>query len=180
MTPPNHTDAIRLRAFTEGDLKFLDRLCTDPDALGEFEWPGFSDPKARRKRWETDGYISAKSAAVAIVRADDTVIGIASWKPCGSPSGVAYEIGVAVLPEHRRQGVGTIAQRLLVDYLLNSTTANRIEAVTNGGNLGEQKALERLGFRREGAMRGRSFLHGEYTDVLFYGLLRSDHRSETL
>jgi hypothetical protein len=30
-----------LRVFTEDDLLFLDRLCTDPDVLGEFEWPGF-------------------------------------------------------------------------------------------------------------------------------------------
>jgi RimJ/RimL family protein N-acetyltransferase len=168
-----------LRAFTEGDLPFLDRLCTDPDALGEFEWPGFGDPRARRKRWETDGYISAESTAVAIVRADDTVVGIATWKPRGFPSGVTYEIGVGVVPEHRGQGVGTKAQQLLVDYLLDRTTANRIEALTNGGNLGEQKALERLGFRKEGIMRGRSFQHGKYVDVLVYGILRSEHRPET-
>lgn len=68
-----------------------------------------------------------------------------------------------------------MAQRLLVDYLFGRTTANRIEALTNGGNLGEQKALERLGFRREGVMHGRSFQHGEYVDVLVYGLLRSEH-----
>jgi RimJ/RimL family protein N-acetyltransferase len=179
MTPANHADTVHLRAFTEGDLAFLDRLCTDPDALGEFEWPGFGDPRARRKRWETDGYISAESAAVAIVRADDTAVGIATWKPRGFPSGVAYEIGVGVLPEHRGQGVGTVAQRLFVDYLLDHTTANRIEALTNGGNLGEQKALERLGFRREGVIRGRSFQHGKYADVLVYGLLRSEHRPGT-
>ena len=179
MTPADHADTVRLRAFAEGDLAFLDRLCTDPDALGEFEWPGFGDPRARRKRWEADGYISAESAAVAIVRADDTAVGIATWKPRGSPSGVSYEIGVAVLPEHRGQGVGTAAQRLLVDYLLDRTTANRIEALTNGGNIGEQKALERLGFRREGVMRGRSFQHGAYADVLVYGLLRSERRPGT-
>ncbi|WP_233629711.1 GNAT family N-acetyltransferase [Amycolatopsis sp. WAC 04197] len=32
------------------------------------------------------------------------------------PSGVTYEIGVGVLPEHRGQGVGTMAQRLLVSH----------------------------------------------------------------
>ncbi|WP_277922390.1 GNAT family N-acetyltransferase [Streptomyces sp. Root264] len=136
-------------------------------------------PRARRKRWEIDGCISAESAAVAIVLADDTVVGIAGWRPRGFPSGVTYEIGVGVLPEHRGQGVGTAAQKLLVDYLFGRTTANRIEALTNGGNLGEQKALERLGFCREGVMRGRSFQHGAYVDVLVYGLLRTEHRPGT-
>ncbi|WP_306316485.1 MULTISPECIES: GNAT family N-acetyltransferase [unclassified Streptomyces] len=176
MSPQPRTDTVHLRAFTEADLDVLDRLCTDPEALGAFEWPGFSDPRSRRKRWEADGYISAESAAVAIARADDTVAGIASWLPRGSPSGVAYEIGAALLPEHRGQGLGAAAQQLLVDYLLDHTTANRLEALTNAGNIAEQKTLTRLGFRHEGTMRGRSFQHGEYVDVLVYGLLRSDRR----
>ncbi|WP_262706105.1 MULTISPECIES: GNAT family N-acetyltransferase [Streptomyces] len=87
-----------------------------------------------------------------------------------------YEIGVGVLPEHRGQGVGTAAQKLLVDYLLDRTTANRVEALTNGGNISEHKALERLEFHQEGVMRGRSFQHDEYVDVLAYRLLRSEHR----
>lgn len=179
MTPARTEGAVRLRAFTEADLGFLDRLGTDPDALGEFEWPGFGDPRARRRRWEHDGYISAESSAIAIVGADDTVLGLVTWKPRGFPSGVTYEIGVAVVPEHRGQGVGTAAQKLLVDHLLDHTTANRIEALTNGGNIGEQKALERVGFRQDGLMRGRSFLRGSYVDVLVYGLLRCEHRRET-
>jgi len=74
---------------------------------------------------------------------------------------------------------GTAAQDLLVEYLLDHTTAHRIEALTNDANIGEQKALERLGFRREGLMRGRSFLRGKYVGVLIYGLLREDRRPAT-
>lgn len=179
MTPANNAGAIHLRAFTEADLTFLDRLSTDPDALGEFEWPGFSDPRTHRTRWETDGYLSTESSAVAIADPDDTAIGLATWKPRGFPAGVTYEIGIAVTPEHRGHGIGTAAQKLLVDYLLDHTTANRIEALTNGANIGEQKALQRLGFQQEGRMRGRSFLRGNYADVLVYGLLRCEHRPET-
>jgi [ribosomal protein S5]-alanine N-acetyltransferase len=107
------------------------------------------------------------------------VVGLVTWTPCGFPSGVAYEIGVGIAPEHRRQGFGTAAQDLLVEYLLDHTTAHRIEARTNDANTGEQKALERLGFRQEGLMRGRSFLNGKYVGVLVYGLLREDRRPQT-
>lgn len=179
MTPADHADTVHLRASTESDLSFLDRPCTDPDALGEFEWPGFGDPRARRKRRETDGYVSADSAAVAIARADDTAVGRATWKPRGFPSGVTYEIGVEVVPGHREQGVGTAVHRLRGDYLLDHTTANRIEALTNGGNLAEQRALERLGFCQEGVTRSRSFQHDNYVDALVYGLLRAEHRPAT-
>jgi [ribosomal protein S5]-alanine N-acetyltransferase len=92
---------------------------------------------------------------------------------------VTYEIGVGVAPEHRGQGLGTAAQDLLVEYLLDHTTAHRIEALTNDANTAEQKALERLGFRKEGLMRGRSFLRGKYVGVLIYGLLRADRRPDT-
>ena len=96
MTPEGSAGPVRLRAFAEDDLPFLDRLCTDPDVLGEFEWPGFTDPRARRRRWEHDGYISTGSSAVAVVRQDGTVVGIDTWKPRGFPSGVTYEIGVGI------------------------------------------------------------------------------------
>jgi len=176
MTPEGPADPVRLRAFVEDDLPFLDRLGTDPDMLGEFEWPGFTDPRAQRRRWEKDGYISPEVSAVAVVREDETVVGLVTWASCGFPAGVAYEIGVGIAPEHRRQGFGTAAQNLLVEYLLDHTTAHRIEARTNDTNIGEQKALESLGFRQEGLMPGRSFLRGKYVGVLVYGLLREDRR----
>jgi hypothetical protein len=93
MTRDDSAGSVRLRAFTEDDLPFLDRLCTDPDVLGEFEWPGFTDPRARRRRWERDGYVSAESSAVAIVSGDGTVVGIATWKPRGSPPGLMTRAG---------------------------------------------------------------------------------------
>jgi [ribosomal protein S5]-alanine N-acetyltransferase len=170
-------DNLTLRAFREDDLGFLDRLCTDPEALGPFEWAGFGDVRARRRRWEQDGFVGADSAALAVVLADGTVAGIASWKAknYGSP-GACYEIGLALLPEHRGHGLGTAAQRLLVDYLFTYTIAHRLEALTDTENIAEQKALERIGFKREGVMRGVFFQRGTWRDQAIYALLRDDQR----
>ncbi len=172
------TDGPALRALREDDLPFLERLSTDPEALGPFEWPGFTDVQSWRRRWEQDGCLTPTSGTVAIVTDDDTVTGIGLWKSegRGTPVGVTYEIGIALVPEHRGRGLGTAAQRLLIDYLLDHTTANRIEAITNGDNHAEQRALEKVGFRREGLMRERSFIGGRYHDVVVYGLLRSEAR----
>jgi ribosomal-protein-alanine N-acetyltransferase len=63
---------LTLRAFREDDLGFLDQLDTDPEALGPFEWTGFSDVRTRRRRWEQDGFIGTDSAALAVVLADGT------------------------------------------------------------------------------------------------------------
>jgi ribosomal-protein-alanine N-acetyltransferase len=168
------TDRLRLRAFAEGDLGFLERLDTDPEALGPFEWVGFRDARARRRRWERDGWVGADSTAVAVALADGTVAGIASWRAQdrGGPPGGCYEIGLALLPEHRGRGLGTAAQQLLVDHLFTTTIANRLEATTDADNVAEQKALERVGFTREGVLRGAVFRAGAWRDLILYGLLR--------
>jgi ribosomal-protein-alanine N-acetyltransferase len=167
---------LTLRAFRQEDLGFLDRLETDPAALGGFEWFGFTNARKWRKRWEQDGLITPESANLAVVSGDGTVIGITSWKAIhrgGSP-GCCFEIGAALLPEYRGQGLGTVAQQLLVDYLFRFTTVHRLEAGTDADNLAEQKVLERIGFTREGVLRQVAFRDGAWRDAVVYALLRDD------
>ena len=169
-------DNLTLRAFREEDLGFLDRLDTDPAALGAFEWFGFRDARTWRRRWEQDGFVAPDSTALAVVAGDGTLIGTGSFKAVsrgGSP-GACYEIGLALLPEYRGHGLGTAAQRLLVDYLFRFTTAHRLEAGTDAENIAEQKALERIGFTREGVLREVAFRDGAWRDSVIYALLR-DH-----
>ncbi|MFI7546997.1 GNAT family N-acetyltransferase [Actinoplanes sp. NPDC049599] len=170
------SDQISLRSFLDADELFLQRLTVDPEALGPFEWAGFTDARARHRRWQTDGYVGVQSTALAVVGPDDSVIGIASWeaRTRGGPIGACYEIGLALLPEHRGNGWGTTAQRLLISYLFRFTLANRLEAQTDAGNVAEQRALERIGFRREGLLRQVRFRHGVWQDMLIYGLLRAE------
>jgi [ribosomal protein S5]-alanine N-acetyltransferase len=114
--------------------------------------------------------------SLAVVSGDGTVIGITSWKAVhrgGSP-GSCLEIGAALLPEYRGQGLGTAAQRLLVDLLFRSTTVHRLEAGTDVDNLAEQKALERVGFIQEGVLRQVAFRDGAWRDAVIYALLRDD------
>jgi ribosomal-protein-alanine N-acetyltransferase len=167
-------DDLTLRAFQEEDLGFLDRLDVDPAALGDFEWFGFRDARSRRRRWDRDGFVAPDSTALAVVAGGGAVIGLVSWKAVhrgGSP-GTCFEIGAALLPEHRGRGLGTEAQRLLVDHLFRFTTVHRLEAGTDAGNLAEQKALERIGFTREGVLRHVAFRDGAWRDCVLYSLLR--------
>jgi ribosomal-protein-alanine N-acetyltransferase len=171
-------DEITLRPFSERDLSFLDRLGEDPRALGPYEWPGYADPGAGRRRFERDGYIAADNAALAVV-CRGAVGGIASWqaKDRGGPAGGCLEIGLALLPEHRGCGLGTAAHRLLVNHLFEFTLAHRLEAQTDAANLPEQAVLARLGFTQEGVLRGVRFRHGNWRDMVIYGLLSPDYQA---
>jgi hypothetical protein len=45
-----------------------------------------------------------------------------------------------------------------------SPLANRLQAITDVENLAEQRVLERIGFHREGVMRGLAFIGGRWRD----------------
>jgi RimJ/RimL family protein N-acetyltransferase len=106
-----------------------------------------------------------------------TLLGGVSWHAVdygGTLSSSAWNIGIGLLPEARGRGVGTLAQRMLVEYLLETTELDRIEASTDVENIAEQRALEKAGFRREGVLRGAQMRGGIRRDLAHYGLVRGD------
>jgi [ribosomal protein S5]-alanine N-acetyltransferase len=113
---------------------------------------------------------------LAVALPDGTLAGIVSWRTikAGGPDGGWLEIGALLFPERRGRGLGTAAQRLLVEYLFATTLANRLQAITDVENLAEQRVLERIGFRHEGVLRGLAFIGGEWRDGVLYARLRSD------
>lgn len=172
------TAEVRLRPLREGDLAELERFAVDPAALGEHEWTGFSDPAARRRRWETDGCVSAEQTTLAVELADGTFAGmVQAFRPYEWASSSLIEIGCGLFPEHRGRGVGTTAQRLLVAELLATRPLHRLQATTEAENMAERRALEAIGFQEDGILRGATFMRGVWRDVVLYGLLRGEERT---
>lgn len=106
-----------------------------------------------------------------------TVVGVVSWHRVayGPTSGsYAWNVGIGLAPPSRGLGIGTLAQRLLVEWLFDTTPVHRIEASTDVGNLAEQKALERAGFSCEGVLRSAQERADGRHDLCSYSILRSD------
>jgi RimJ/RimL family protein N-acetyltransferase len=121
---------------------------------------------------------TTRSSLLSVLDAGTGVLlGGVSWHAVdygGTVSSSAWNIGIALLPEARGRGVGTLAQRLLVEHLLATTELDRIEASTDVDNVAEQRALEKAGFRREGVLRGAQLRGGIRRDLAHYGLVRGD------
>ena len=160
------------------------RFSLEPEALGEFQFDGFTDPRAWRRQWEENGLLGEDASTLGVVLADGTFAGMVGWRPVVSMSGkgvvrrwpFCLEVGIALLPEFRGQGYGTAAQAQLVEYLFAHTPVHRIQAVTTRGNLAEERALERAGFRRDGVHREVGFWRGGWRDAVVYSVLRDDER----
>ena len=165
---------VSVRPIEEHELAQLVRLLWDPTSPGEYQWFGFQISKARdiERRWREDGLIGADCSYLAVGLDDGTCAGWVDWYPVRG--GGTFEIGIALFAEHRGHGVGTEAQRELVHYLFSTTAVNRLQAGTEVDNVAEQRALERVGFKREGIQRGLYFRAGRWRDSVMYGLLRED------
>jgi len=111
------------------------------------------------------------------VSGDTDIVGSLSWHEVwyGPTTGSkAWNIGIALGVDARGRGIGSIAQRLLAEYLFASTDAMRVEASTDIANVSEQRALERAGFTREGVLRQAQQRADGHHDLFSYSIVRSD------
>ncbi len=85
------------------------------------------------------------------------------------------EFGYALATDYqRRELMAPAIEQLLAELFLN-TPIERLEARCSVDNVASQKVLERLGFRREGLLRGYFKLRGERVDNYLYAMLRQDY-----
>ncbi len=85
------------------------------------------------------------------------------------------EFGYALATGYQGRGLMAAAlEQLLADLFLN-TELERLEARCSVENLPSIKVLERLGFRREGRLRGYFLLRGRRVDNYLYAMLRQDY-----
>jgi RimJ/RimL family protein N-acetyltransferase len=167
-------ESVTLRRIGEDDLEILEKLTQEPGSTGEFAWFGWHDVLRWRQEWAQTRMLGPDGGAQLVVRGDDR-LGFVNWRRrSATPAAYCWAIGIALLPEARGHGYGTQAQQLLARYLFAHTTAHRIEAVTEAGNLAEQRALEKAGFSREGVSRGAGWRDGHWRDGVTYSLLRTD------
>ncbi|HEV8597361.1 MAG TPA: GNAT family protein [Candidatus Dormibacteraeota bacterium] len=166
---------VRLREATPSDAELLE-LWQSPDYRGEFNDFGLPfQPLAATIR--KNGLIGDERGALIIeLVAGGGAIGSVSWHGVRygpNPQSLAWNIGINLVPAARGHGFGGEAQRLLAERLFATTTANRVEAMTDVANVAEQRALEKAGFVREGVLRGAQFRAGAWHDIVVYSLLRS-------
>lgn len=163
-----------LRPVELADLELLRRFVVEPGLVG-LDWSGHQDPRRVERRYEEDGFLGAEGGRLMVDRDGETT-GFVSWGAGSYDGGRSryWEIGIALLPEYRGQGIGWRAQSMLADYLFEHTTAQRVQAGTHPENVAEQQSLVKAGFRLEGILRSGEFRAGAYRDGHLYSRLRDD------
>jgi len=166
---------LHLRPVELEDLPLLHRWDSDPAVAGEFQVPRPRSMREMERRFLDSTALTEEFGRLLAVRDDDTPVGLLSYHRVGyglwSP---AVNMGIEIAPEHRGQGYGSEAQRLLADYLLAAFPVGRVEASTDVENLAEQRSLERAGFTREGVARHAAWRAGTWHDMVVFSRIQGD------
>lgn len=165
---------VSLRPVREVDLDVFEEQGAGPKGTGELQWFGHRGLHAMRREFEANGLLGPEGGYLTI-DARGEVAGWMRWSQrLWGPAHTSWcwTLAIVVFPRHRGKGVGSRAQRELVEYLFAHTRAERIEAITDVTNLAEQGALANAGFEREGVIRRAQWRGGQWHDQLLYSALR--------
>jgi ribosomal-protein-alanine N-acetyltransferase len=88
------------------------------------------------------------------------------------------EIGYILRRDQWGTGIAREAVTRVIDHGFGEMGLRRIFADTDPENPGSIGLLERLGFQREGRLRGEWETHIGVRDSLIYGLLRDDWKAQ--
>jgi ribosomal-protein-alanine N-acetyltransferase len=174
--PTIRTERLVLRRFTLGDAADVEALAGDreiaantlsmphpyEDGMAE-EWIG-----AHQAAWD-----EGKELTLALVgQAEGQLIGAMSLMLTQEHS--RAELGYWIGRSYWGQGYCTEAAQALVDYGFAQLGLNRIEAWHFAENPASGRVMQKVGMVHEGQMRQRAQRWGEFKDLDFYAVLRSD------
>jgi len=162
---------VNLRVLEKEGLPQITEWFNNTEFLGEYMGP-FAVRRAEMEQFFESALFETKF--FFIEKKDGSKIGYIWHFYMLSPYMKMLELGYGLVPSERGKGYCTEAAQLMVDYLFLSKDITRIIATTHTKNVASQKALEKVGFKREGTMRKCYFNRGERTDMFIFSILREE------
>ncbi|WP_405061741.1 GNAT family N-acetyltransferase [Kribbella sp. NBC_01505] len=170
------TERLTLRRFTPDDATAFAAYRSDPEVARYQSWEApVSEPEALTT---VTGYGTGDPDAPGwfqyAVDLDGMLIGDLGLHL--DENLMQAELGFTLAPAYQGKGYATEAVRGLLDHLFSVKNLHRVSAECDARNTSSTRLLERVGFQREGLRRSHTWIKGEWTDDLLFGLLRSDYR----
>lgn len=177
------TPRLLLRPLQDADADALFAIFSDPAVMRYWSTPPWTDPAQALRLLANDREALAgrRDLRLGLVPRDGSgrVVGTLSLYKIDAGCRRA-DIGYALARGRQGSGLMNEALRAAIDLAFDHRPGaafddlllNRIEADVDPRNAASCRALERLGFLREGLLRERWIVDGEVSDSAMYGLLR--------
>lgn len=173
-TPPPilETGRLRLQPLASTDAALLFPLMDDPEVMAYWDVPEIDDPDLIAAIVE--GQVAAMEAGQAIHWAIRTLDGDGFAGSCSLSEIDRWhkrgEIGFLLGRQAWGQGYGLEAMQAVVAYA-GASGLRKLAARTHLGNRRSEALLAKLGFKREGLLRGHILRDSERRDCHLFGLL---------
>ncbi len=174
--PALATARLDLRAPVPGDVAQLFEVFADPEVMRYWSTvPMRSASEAEAMvALSHEQFVAGTGMRWAVCRRDDArvmgTLSIFHFDAQNDRAEIGYALGRAFW------GAGYMHEALtaLAAFAFGPMDLRRLEADTDPRNAASIRALERLGFAREGLLRERWVVAGVVSDSLLFGLLRGD------
>ena len=163
---------VNLRVMEKEDLPLLYEWTNNLEFLGEYFSPHQTSMTEREKAFSEPSPFEMKR--FIIEKKDGTKIGFILHFNTLHPMMETVEIAYALMPSERRKGYCAEAAQLMVDYLFLSKDTPCVQAMTHIKNVASQGVLREVGFKKEGIMRKRLHVRGEWADIVTFSILREE------
>jgi RimJ/RimL family protein N-acetyltransferase len=167
-------ERVRLGPLTDSDLDVIAQWYADGEwirMLSAFDVP---TTRERLEQW-LDRYRNHEKSFLFGIRTkdDNRLIGMVTLEDILWNHGTGW-LSISIGPEHRSNGYGEEALRLILDFAFDECNLHRVQLTVFSYNRPAVGLYEKLGFQREGCYR--EFLHrdGRRHDMWLYGLLRRE------
>ncbi|MDX6641356.1 MAG: hypothetical protein QOF12_2367 [Solirubrobacteraceae bacterium] len=153
-------------------------LARDPEVTRWFSWGPYEDEDEPR-RWveEAAGRRANGEALELVIERDGVPLGVTSLMELSRRDRRAM-VGTWLGRDHWGTGVNAEAKALILHLGFETIGLGRIGAYSEVRHARSQRALEKLGFRREGVLRAWHRHAGQPHDVVVFGLLREESQSD--
>lgn len=173
-------EKIRLTSLRSEDVTTVTRWYHDSDFMRHFDGtPAFPRTEEQLKKWFDDNNTSKDEYIFAIrPLASEEMVGWIFLDDISWAHRTAW-IALAFGDESNRgRGYGYEAMQLMLKFAFHELNLHRVQLTVFEYNTRAIRLYEKLGFMREGVQRERLQRDGRRYDMIFYGLLVHEWKTE--
>lgn len=166
------TERLLLRQFDDNDLQFVFRGLSHPEVI---KYYGVSFSSINDTEEQMKWYRNLEDTGTGIWWAISSLEGNIFYGATGfnnlQEEHKKAELGFWLLPDYWGKGFIREAVPHILNYAFTHLDLHRIEAFVEAGNSNSAKALQKLGFEKEGRMRDYEVKNGKFISVDMFGRL---------
>lgn len=167
-------ESVAIRNVRERDVDELYALTVDLRDAGEFMPVSLVSESEFKQQFARTGFWADGAGKLIIESESGGIVGEIGCFEAAPYYLDGREIYYRIFSGARGRGYAKEALRLFIRFFFDSTSMNRLQALTVDGNAASEHILGKAGFHREGRLRQARWFKGRLVDLNLFSLLRAE------